>query len=95
MKTMSVGKSLKKFSCAEIRDKKALGENADCMQGFWCQEFGSESHLLVLLYTEWPLIHTPATNEKASTCTLVVKILFESSLLPAYKEMDKVCKEVV
>lgn len=38
---MSVGKSLKTFSHAEIRSKKVIRENTDSMQGFWCQEFGS------------------------------------------------------
>lgn len=54
----------KTFRWAEIRDKKVIGENIKCAkQGLCCQESGSPYLSLLLLHTEWPLVHTPAVDE--------------------------------
>lgn len=97
MKTTSAGKSLKTFSCAEIRDKKAIGESTVMLSGAFAiknLEAPNFCHFSVL-NGHW-FIHLPWMRARnTSTSKLLAKIVFESTMLLAYNRMDKVCEEVV
>lgn len=98
MKTMNVGKSLKTFSCAEIRDKKSIRENPVMLSGAFevkNLEGPDIDSCFSLLNGCW-FIHLLCTRTlNASTSKLVAKTVFESTLLPAHNKTGKVCEEVI
>lgn len=98
IKTTNVAKSLKTFSCAEIRDKKTIGANTVMLSRAFAVKNLEAPDIYCcfsVLNGHW-FIHLPWMRTwNTSTSRLVAKIAFGNMLLPAYNGMGKVYEEVV